>query len=197
MQEWRVTDACPSVMVLKTLKIITPIGFPGIMKPAKNGERTLRAIFVSFRQLYGRCSETYKVECWLCRESCKWGPVKISQRASHGCNRKAARTINTAATMRETKNAHPLSSSVLQLRMNSESSSHTRKLRIISKNTTQSQGNRAQKQYGVPPPGYLRIFFHQGQVDIRLLVLSSFEPMPNLLSMEKNNVNNRSCQSRK
>lgn len=42
-----VTYACPNVMVLKTLKIMTPIGFPGIINPAKNGERTFRAIPVS------------------------------------------------------------------------------------------------------------------------------------------------------
>jgi hypothetical protein len=30
-------------MVLKTLKIMTPMGLPGIMNPAKNGEITLSA----------------------------------------------------------------------------------------------------------------------------------------------------------
>jgi hypothetical protein len=37
------------VIVLKTLKIITPMGFPGIMNPAKKGDKTLRAIEVSPR----------------------------------------------------------------------------------------------------------------------------------------------------
>lgn len=34
-------------MVLKTLNTMTPIGFPGIIKPAKNGDRTLSATLFS------------------------------------------------------------------------------------------------------------------------------------------------------
>jgi hypothetical protein len=43
--------ACPRVMVLKTLKTMTPIGFPGIINPAKNGDKTLRARIISLNNI--------------------------------------------------------------------------------------------------------------------------------------------------
>lgn len=43
LKETGCTYAWPKVIVLKTLKIMTPIGFPGIIKPARNGEITLSA----------------------------------------------------------------------------------------------------------------------------------------------------------
>jgi hypothetical protein len=38
-----ITDDCPRVMVLKTLKIMTPIGRPGIINPARKGDKTFNA----------------------------------------------------------------------------------------------------------------------------------------------------------
>lgn len=60
------THACPRVMVLNTLKIITPMGFPGIMNPARKGDKTLSAANCFSKLRYNRSrryeqEETYKV----------------------------------------------------------------------------------------------------------------------------------------
>lgn len=103
------TYACPRVIVLKTLKTMTPIGLPGIMNPAKKGDNTLRAKYIRLRFLaYWNILTKLDIGNSVNHASRNLSMLAVIFQSEE------TPTINTMAIITDTKNPHP----VLLVRIN-------------------------------------------------------------------------------
>lgn len=63
-----------------------------------------------------------------------------------------------------------------------------RQLRVVAKDSAESQGHRRQAERNVPPIGGVDVLLDHLEMDIRLLISRSLKAVPDLLSVEKTGV---------